>query len=106
MSYSSYVVVQINEKIAEYDSLRQFANTIGVDPGIISRVRNGKYIPKPKTYLKWFPDETDVVNSMQDDTKESVVEKITIIEPKDMKDLKAQLKLLGYEIIIKKIGSK
>lgn len=106
MSYSSYVVVQINEKIAECGSLRKFAKTIGVNPGIISKVKNGKYIPKPKTYLKWFPDEIDIINSMQDDTKESVVERITIVEPKDMKDLRAQLKLLGYEIIIKKIGSK
>lgn len=106
MSYSSYVIAQINEKIVEYGSLRKLANNIDVDPGIISKVKNGKYIPKPKTYLKWFPNEIDIVNSMQDDTKESVVEKITIIEPKDMKDLRAQLKLLGYEIIIKKIGSK
>lgn len=102
MTYNAYVIKRVEDEISKYGSLRAMANAISVDPAIISKVKNGKYIPKQKTFLKWFPDDKEVVGTL---SNELIIERLTIIEPKDMVELRAQLKSLGYEIIIKKIGS-
>lgn len=102
MTYNAYVIKRVEDEISKYGSLRAMANAISVDPAIISKVKNGKYIPKQKTFLKWFPDTKDIIPTL---TNELIIERLTIIEPKDMVELRAQLKSIGYEIIIKKIGS-
>ena len=102
MTYNAYVIKRVEDEISKYGSLRAMANAISVDPAIISKVKNGKYIPKQKTFLKWFPDDKEVVGTL---SNELIIERLTIIEPKDLIELRAQLKSLGYEIIIKKIGS-
>ena len=104
MTYRDYVVKRVEEAILEHGSLRKAADAIGVDSATFSRAKNRTYIPKPKTFLKWFPDDSDIVKDLPD-FDVAIVEKLTVIEPKDMKDLKAQLKMLGYELIIRKIGS-
>lgn len=102
MTYNAYVIKRVEDEISKYGSLRAMANAISVDPAVISKVKNGKYIPKQKTFLKWFPDDKEVVGTL---SNELIIERLTIIEPKDLIEFRAQLKSLGYEIIIKKIGS-
>lgn len=50
--YESYVMEYMNDVIAKFGGVRETARAYGVDPAVICKMRNGKYVPSPKTFSK------------------------------------------------------
>lgn len=99
MTYKQFVLTKIDKAIEEHGSLRKAASHYGVDPAIFSKIRSGKYFPKPKTFGKWFPE----INNMKfEEADAAVICQTIIVESKDLDELKRKLSILGYEIVIRK----
>lgn len=64
-NYSEYIVGKTNELINACGGIRAVSKMYGVDPAVISRVARGKYIPKPKTFAKWFNEDENNLRKME-----------------------------------------
>ena len=100
MTYSQYVRETMKEQISLYGSVRKASEHIGVNSAVISKIINGKYIPKIKTFSKWFPD---VLTHKFDEELILYKQECKIeIHCDELEELKFNLDRLGYEIIIQK----
>ena len=105
MTYQECVQTFVKDRIKENGSLRKMASHYGVDPAVLSKIQNGKYIPKMNTMTKMFPEIEFL------DVEEPWVLSYSSYEPKfeikckSLDELKDILDGLGYEITITKKGS-
>lgn len=96
MTYEEYVRDFVTKSAKECGSLRKLSARIGVDPAILSKISGGKYVPKKKTFEKWF-------GSIPEGIEFSKYVGPTFIFSQDMKSFIETLDALGYRIeIIKK----
>ena len=102
MTYEEFVINYIQEEAKKAGSIRKLAEKKNVNPGMFSRVINGNYILKPKTFLKHFP-EANIPDDLKYDVKNTIVN--IKIECEEFEVVKEQLSKLGYtvEIVLKKI---
>lgn len=56
ITWEKYVKDFMEKRIKEYSGLRRLSRAYAIDPGFISRIVNGKYVPSRKTLKKLFPD--------------------------------------------------
>lgn len=47
--------VYISKEISKYKSLRECGRRTGIDPAILSKIRNGSYLPNYRTMKRLFP---------------------------------------------------
>ena len=97
MTYEEYVRDFITKSAKELGSLRKLSVELGVDVSILSKIASGKYVPKKKTFEKWFGSiPEDIEFSEKYDGPQFVFSQ-------DMKSFIETLDRLGYRIeIIKK----
>ena len=102
MSYEEFVMNYIQEEAKKAGSIRKLAEKKNVNPGILSKTIKGNYVPKPKTFLKHFP-EANIPDDLKYDVQNTIVN--IKIECNEFKEVKEQLEKLGYtvEIVLKKI---
>jgi len=95
MTYEDYVRDFVISLARERGSLRELSRETNVDVAILSKICGGKYIPKKKTFEKWFgPIEADF---------EMPPYEPKFILSKDLENLMQTLDALGYRIeIVKK----
>lgn len=56
ITWEEYVKDFMEKRIKEFSGLRRLARAYAIDPSIISRIVNGKYVPSRKTLKEAFPD--------------------------------------------------
>lgn len=92
---------RIDKEIEKQGSLRKAAKELGVDSSILSKIRNGKYIPKRKSILKWFPELADADVDVEDKASVIIVNRTEIVLKCDqIEEIKQKLDALGYEMIV------
>ncbi len=55
--WSDFISAFIRKKIRDHGGVRVVGRIYDIDPAIISKVANGKYIPKRSMMVKYFGDE-------------------------------------------------
>lgn len=98
MKYSNFVQKYFEDLSEKFGGVRAASKECGIDPAIISKVKNGKYTPSIKTMRKWFPDFTWKYDSV--DQIVTVTINTEMIICKDLEELRTILDRLGYELII------
>ena len=96
MTYEEYVRDFVTTSARRVGSLRKLSNAFGVDVAILSKIASGKYVPKKKTFEKWF-------GAIPEDVEFSKYEGPNFIFSQDMKSFIQTLDELGYRLeIVKK----
>ena len=105
ITYKETVTNYISDVIGKCGGVRKAAYEYGLDPAVLSKIRKGKYTPKPQTIAKYFP-EFDFGECSDFSLATLPINKTEIvINCQELKELERQLNSIGYEIrytIVKK----
>lgn len=53
--YEKFCKLFVQDLAKKYGGVSELSKVIHVDTGNLSKVISGKYIPEPRTMMKWFP---------------------------------------------------
>ncbi len=56
MLWVDYIKQQVNILIEQYGGVREVSRQFDIDVALVSKMKNGKYIPSYKTFYKLFPE--------------------------------------------------
>ena len=54
VTWEEFCKTYINVQIEDCGTLRNCSKLYNIDPSVLSKIKNGKYIPSRETMIKWF----------------------------------------------------
>ena len=96
-TYQESIISYIKKLIKEYGNMRKTGKAFDVSPSVLCRIIKGKYIPKPQTIAKKFPD-FDFSQCSDFSTPVFINKTAVSINCIELEELKEQLNKIGYEI--------